>query len=80
MKNNRSSRKNTTSGTTAYRPRVASWLISPHQENRQPQNSLIHITSIRRAHKLGQQTCQQNVISENYETQPYAVRTLCPVF
>jgi len=58
---------------------VASWLTGPHQEYRQPQNSLIHVTSIRRAHKLGQQTCQQNVISENYETQPYAVRTLCPV-
>ena len=35
--------------------------------------------SIRRAHKLGQQTCQQKVISENYETQPYAVRKVCPV-
>jgi len=58
---------------------VASWLTRPHQENRQPQNSLIHVTSFRRAHKLGQQTRQQNVISENYETQPYAVKTLCPV-
>ena len=42
---------------------VASWLTGPHQENRQPQNSLIHVTSIRRANKLGQQTRQQNVIS-----------------
>jgi len=30
---------------------VASWLTGPHQENRPPQNSLIHVTSIRRAHK-----------------------------
>jgi len=58
---------------------VASGLTGPHQENRQPQNSLILVTSIRRAHKLGQQTRQQNMSSENYETQPYAVRTLCPV-
>ena len=34
--------------------------------------------------KLGQQTCQQqtcqqNVIKRNYEDQPYAVRTLCPI-
>jgi len=28
---------------------VASWLTGPHQENRQPQNSLIHVTSIWRA-------------------------------
>jgi len=64
--------------TTLVNIYVASWLTGPHQENRRPQNSLIHVTSIRRAHKLGQQTRQQNVLSENYETQPYAVRTLCP--
>jgi len=31
------------------------------------------------ANKRVNKTCQQNVISENYEPQPYAVRTLCPV-
>ena len=39
----------------------------------------MHVTLIWRAHKLGQQKCQQNVINENYENQPYAARTLCPV-
>jgi len=60
----------------------------PHQENHNSndaRSNFIITSPQNEAHKMlltkrGQQTCQQNVIERNYEDQPYAVRTLCPIW